>query len=63
MNIDDTLHGISVPLQVVARDASLQATGFFYEEWAAEDPNKKGYYWRGVKETWIVSNRHVFLQK
>jgi hypothetical protein len=65
VNIDDTLHGISTPLQVNVRDVSLQATGFFYEELAAEDPNiRKGYYyWREVKETWIVSNRHVFLPK
>lgn len=61
MNIDDTLHGISTPLQVNIRDLSIQATGFFYEDLAPEDPNKKGYYWREVKETWIVSNRHVFL--
>ncbi|MBI4181279.1 MAG: trypsin-like peptidase domain-containing protein [Chloroflexi bacterium] len=61
MNIDDTLHGISTPLQINVRDVSLQATGFFYQELAAEDPNKKGYYWREIKETWIVSNRHVFL--
>jgi len=61
VNIDDTLHGISTPLQINVRDVPLQATGFFYEELAAEDPNRKGYYWREVKETWIVSNRHVFL--
>ena len=61
MNIDDTLHGISTPLHVEVKGAPLQATGFFYQELAAEDPNRKGYYWREVKETWIVSNRHVFL--
>jgi hypothetical protein len=61
VNIDDTLHGISTPLKINVRDVSLQATGFFYQELAAEDPNKKGYYWREVKDTWIVSNRHVFL--
>lgn len=63
MNIDDTLHGISTPLHVHVKGVSLQATGFFYEELAAEEPNRKGYYWREVKETWIVSNRHVFLPK
>jgi hypothetical protein len=63
MNIDDTLHGISTPLQINVKDKSLQATGFFYEELAAADPNKQGYYWREVKETWIVSNRHVLLPR
>ncbi len=63
MNIDDTLHGISTPLYVQVKGVSGQATGFFYEVLAAEEPNSKGYYWREVKETWIVSNRHVFLPK
>ena len=63
MNIDDTLHGISTPLHVEVKGVSGQATGFFYEELAAEEPSRKGYYWREVKETWIVSNRHVFLPK
>lgn len=63
MNIDDTLHGISTPLQTNVRGQAFQATGFYYQELAAPDPNKSGYYWREVKETWIVSNRHVFLPK
>ena len=63
MNIDDTLHGISTPLHINVNDKTLQATGFFYEELATVDPNRKGYGWIQVKETWIVSNRHVFLPK
>ena len=61
MNIDDTFHGISTLLLTGFRGKQIQGTGFFYEELAAEDPNIKGYYWRAIEETWIVSNRHVFL--
>ena len=52
-------------MYVQVKGVPLQATGFFYEVLAAEDPKiKKGYYyWREVKDTWIVSNRHVFLPK
>lgn len=63
MNIDDTLHGISAPLGITVYDKTLVGTGFFYEELADEEPQKEGFYWREVKETWLVSNRHVFLPK
>jgi len=63
LNIDDTLHGISTPLHINVNGQTLLATGFFYQELAAVDSNRKGYGWIEVKETWIVSNRHVFLPK
>jgi len=63
LNIDDTLHGITTPLNINVNSQALQATGFFYEVLAAVDPNRKGYGWIEVTDTWIVSNRHVFLPK
>ncbi len=61
MNIDNTLHGISTPLELSVNSQAFQATGFFYEVLAQVDPNRKGYGWIEVTDTWIVSNRHVFL--
>jgi len=61
LNIEDTLHGITTPLNINVNSQTLQATGFFYDVLAEMDPNRKGYGWIEVKETWIVSNRHVFL--
>jgi hypothetical protein len=63
MNIDDTLHGISTPLQIYLKKGTFRGTGFFYQELAPADPNKQGYCWRQILETWIVSNRHVLLPK
>ena len=63
MNIDDTIHGISTPLYIENKGVSSQATGFFYEEFVDKKPSTEGFYWREVRETWIVSNRHVFLPK
>jgi len=63
MNIDDTFHGISTLLQTDFQENQISGTGFFYEELAEEDPNKKGFYWREVRETWVVTNRHVLLPK
>jgi len=63
MNIDDTFHGISTLLVTEFQRKQILGTGFFYEELAPEDHTKKGYYWRAVKETWIVTNRHILLPK
>ena len=63
MNVDDTFHGISTLLLTGFQGRQIQGTGFFYDELAPEDPNKKGFYWREVEATWIVTNRHVLLPK
>jgi len=63
MKIDDTLHGISTLILTDFQGKQALGTGFFYQELAPRDPNKKGYYWREVKETWVATNRHVLLPK
>lgn len=63
MNVDDTFHGISTLLLTGFQGRQIQGTGFFYDELAPEDPNTKGFYWREVEATWIVTNRHVLLPK
>ncbi len=63
MNIDDTIHGISTLIQAECQENQFSGSGFFYEELAAKDPSKTGYGWREVKETWLVTNRHVLLPK
>lgn len=63
MNIDDTFHGISTLIQTDFQGNQIAGSGFFYEELAERDPTKTGYYWREVKETWLVTNRHVLLPK
>ncbi len=63
MNVDDTFHGISTLLLTGFQGKQIQGTGFFYDELAPEDPNTKGFYWREVEATWIVTNRHVLLPK
>ena len=61
MNIDDTFHGISTLIKAECQENQFSGSGFFYEELAEKDPSKTGYYWREVKETWLVTNRHVLL--
>jgi len=63
MNVDDTFHGISTLLLTGFQGRQNQGTGFFYDELAPKDPNTKGFYWREVEATWIVTNRHVLLPK
>lgn len=63
MNVDDTFHGISTLLLTGFQGRQIQGTGFFYDELAPKDPNTKGFYWREVEATWIVTNRHVLLPK
>jgi len=63
MNIADTFHGISTLIQTDFQGNQIAGSGFFYEELAETDPTKTGYYWREVKETWLVTNRHVLLPK
>ena len=63
MNVDDTFHGISTLLLTGFQGRQIQGTGFFYDELAPQYPNTKGYYWREVEATWIVTNRHVLLPK
>lgn len=63
MNVDDTFHGISTLLLTGFQGRQIQGTGFFYDKLAPEDRNTKGFYWREVEVTWIVTNRHVLLPK
>lgn len=63
MKIDDTFHGISTLLITTSQGKQILGTGFFYQELAPKDPNKKEPHWREVKETWVATNRHVLLPK
>lgn len=62
MKIDDRLHGISTPIICTSPIGSSQGTGFFYQKLGQKDP-AKDQQWVVVEETWLVTNRHVVLNK
>jgi len=62
MNIDDKLHGISTLLLVTFPGGQGQGTGFFYQKLSPKD-SKQEAQWRSIEKLWIVTNRHILLQK
>lgn len=62
MKTDDTLHGISTPILCKSPIGSSQGTGFFYQSLGQKDPTKDKQ-WVVIEETWLVTNRHVILNK
>jgi len=60
MSTDQKIHGISTLIVTVCSECQSQGTGFFYQEFAPKDPEKKEE-WRAIKNLWLVTNRHVIL--
>ena len=42
---------------------SSQASGFFYSKTSPTDPNNNGPQWHKLESYWLITNRHVALQK
>ena len=40
-----------------------QASGFFYNKTSPTDPNNKGPQWHKLESYWLITNRHVALNK
>lgn len=62
VNIEDTIHGISTPIESQLIDRSSQGTGFFFLELGSKDPTKESQ-WVKIENVWLISNRHVVLPK
>jgi Trypsin-like peptidase domain len=58
MQIDDAIHGISTIIKVQTASGSSQGSGFYYQALDEKDPEKKEQ-WVQIKDTWLVTNRHV----
>jgi len=61
MKPNDAFHGITTLVIATTPQIQTQGTAFFYQELAPK--TKEGPQWREVKETWLVTNRHVVLPK
>ena len=61
MSIDQKIHGISTLIRTTCSECQSQGTGFFYQELAPKDTDKNDG-WRAIKNTWLVTNRHVIIQ-
>jgi hypothetical protein len=60
MKIDDRLHSITTIVMVNIPPNTWQGTGFFYHVLGEKDPSKDAQ-WREVKQTFLITNRHVLL--
>jgi len=61
MKPNDAFHSITTLVIATTPKIQTQGTAFFYQELAPK--TKEGPQWRRVKETWLVTNRHVVLPK
>jgi len=61
MKPNDAFHSITTLVRATTSQIQTQGTAFFYQELAPK--TKEGPQWRQVKETWLVTNRHVVLPK
>ena len=62
--IDQKLHCISTLILSSWTNVQSSATGFFFQQLSAPDPEKAKAaqgYWRKVEGLWLVTNRHVLI--
>jgi hypothetical protein len=60
MKIDDKLHSLTTIIITNVPPNTSQGTGFFYHILEEKDPTKDAQ-WREIKQTFLITNRHVLL--
>ena len=60
--IDDRIHTISTLVDVHFPSSRIQGTGFFYHQLSEKDPEKDAQ-WRTIENSFLVTNRHVVLER
>jgi hypothetical protein len=58
------LTGLTTPIEVQFSDGRIVAgSGFFYFEFAPDDPSAQGPHWRAITHFYVVTARHVIQPK
>ena len=60
--IDNQIHTISTLINIHFPFGKGQGTGFFYHQLGERDP-KKDYQWVNIEKLFLVTNRHVVIEK
>ncbi len=61
MKVDDAFHGISTLVTAGTSMGQVQGSAFFYQRLAPKEGD--GPQWREVKDTWLITNRHVVIPR
>lgn len=62
-SFDSQLLGMTTIIECYYGSMKSQGSGFFFNDLAPGDPNKRGLQWRQVNGTWLITNRHVAFPK
>lgn len=63
ISFDKNLYGLTTLIECGIAQLKSQGSGFYYNDISPKDPNISGAQWRRVKGNYLITNRHVALQR